>query len=122
MQGVIRDSQGRGIPGVQLDLQGSHGTGSGQHYSATTNVEGIFRLRDVRLGVYEVKLTREGFEAQTISSFQIIHPVSVLELVLKDAPVKRSQRPSARPVCRDALRCGADRPSESLSRTEKPRF
>ena len=31
----------------------------------TTNVEGIFRLRDVRLGVYEVKITREGFETQT---------------------------------------------------------
>jgi hypothetical protein len=92
VQGVIRDSQGRGIPGVQLDLRSpdnaagnatGNGTASGQHYSVTTNVEGIFRLRDVRLGVYDVKLTREGFEAQTLSSFQVIHPVSVLELALK---------------------------------------
>ena len=88
VQGVIRDAHGRGIPGVQLDLQSTGNakgnvTAGGQHYSITTNVEGIFRLRDVRLGVYEVKLTREGFEAQTISSFQVIHPVSMLELSLK---------------------------------------
>ena len=90
MQGVIRDSHGRGIPGVQLDLQSigkstGNGTASGQHYSVTTSVEGIFRLRDVRLGAYEVKVTREGFEAQTLSNFQVIHPVSVIELALKES-------------------------------------
>jgi Carboxypeptidase regulatory-like domain len=104
VQGVIRDSQGRGIPGVQLDLRITGngtgiGTASGQHYSVTTNVEGIFRLRDVRLGVYEVKLTGEGFEAQVIPSFQVIHPVSVLELVLKASSeaIPAAQCPSGVP-------------------------
>ena len=104
MQGVIRDSQGRGIPGVQLDLQSTgngtgNGTVSGEHYSVTTNVEGIFRLRDVRLGAYEVKLTREGFEAQTISSFQVVHPTSVLELALKASSetIPAAQCPSGVP-------------------------
>ena len=81
-QGVIRDSQGRGIPGVLLDLRG---TTSGQNYSATTNVEGIFRLRDVGLGIYEVKLSREGFEAQTISNFKVNGPVTLLELALHES-------------------------------------
>ncbi len=82
MQGVIRDSHGRAIPGVLLDLQSKT---DGQHYSATTNVEGIFRLRDVRLGAYEVKLTRQGFEAQTISSFKVSGPVTLLELALHES-------------------------------------
>jgi hypothetical protein len=84
VQGVIRDSQGRGIPGVQLELQGKGaGTANGQHYSITTNVEGIFRLRDVRLGFYEIKVAREGFEADTISSFLVLPHANVLELALK---------------------------------------
>ncbi len=82
MQGVIRDSQGRGIPGVQLDLRNTAG---GQHYSVTTSVEGIFRLRDVRLGMYDIKLTREGFETQTITNFQVSGPVTLLELALHES-------------------------------------
>ena len=82
LQGVIRDSQGRAIPGVQLDLRSAT---NGQHYSATTNVEGIFRLREVRLGTYEVKLAREGFETQTIPNFQVSGPVTVLELALRES-------------------------------------
>ena len=81
MQGVIRDSQGRAIPGVLVDLQN---TTSGQHYSATTNVEGIFRLRDVRLGTYEVKVTRRGFETQAVSNFKVNSPVTLLELALHE--------------------------------------
>lgn len=82
LQGLIRDSQGRAIPGVQLDL---HSTTSDQHYSAATDVEGIFRLRDVRLGVYAVKLAREGFQTQIIPSFQVNGPVTVLELALHES-------------------------------------
>ena len=82
LQGVIRDSYGRAIPGVLLDLQS---TTPGQHYSASTNAEGIFRLRDVRLGTYEVKLSREGFEAQTVSNFKVSGPVTLLELALRES-------------------------------------
>lgn len=82
MQGLIRNSEGRAVPGVQLDL---HGTTSDQHYSAATDAEGIFRLRDVRLGVYEVKLVREGFQTQIIGSFQVSGPITVLELVLRES-------------------------------------
>lgn len=82
LQGLIRDSQGHGIPGVQLDLRN---TSSGQHYIVATNAEGIFRLRDVRLGTYEVKFTREHFETQTISDFKVSGPIAVLELVLRES-------------------------------------
>ena len=81
-QGVIRDSHGRGIHSVLIDVRSPAG---GQNYSATTNAEGIFRLRDVRLGVYEIKLAREGFETQTISNFKMSSPVSVLELAMRES-------------------------------------
>jgi hypothetical protein len=82
VQGLIRDPQGRAIPGVQLDL---HSTTGNQHYSATTDVEGIFRLRDVRVGIYEVKLTRERFQTQAIPSLQVNPPVTVLELEMHES-------------------------------------
>jgi hypothetical protein len=82
LQGVIRDSQGRGIPSVLLELRNAS---SGQHYSVTTNVEGIFRLRDLRLGVYGVTLTREGFETQTLSNFKVSAPVTMLDLALHES-------------------------------------
>ncbi|MBZ5654572.1 MAG: carboxypeptidase-like regulatory domain-containing protein [Acidobacteriia bacterium] len=85
VQGVIRDSQGRAIPGVQLDLRS---TANDQHYSAATDVEGIFRLRDVHWGVYEVKLIREGFQRQIIPSFQVSGPVTVLQLALRESDEK----------------------------------
>ena len=79
LQGVIHDPHGHAIPGVQLEFKS---TISGQHYSVATDAEGIFRLRDVRLGVYEVKLVREGFQTEIIRSLQVIGPVTVLELEL----------------------------------------
>jgi hypothetical protein len=81
LQGVIRDSQGRAIPSVLLDL---HSTTGNQHYSVATDAEGIFRLRDVRLGIYEVKITREGFQTQTIPSLQVSRRVTVLELEMRE--------------------------------------
>jgi hypothetical protein len=81
LQGLIRDLSGRAIPGVQLDL---HSTITGQHYSAMTDAEGIFRLRDVRLGVYEVKLVREGFQTKIIPRFELSKPeLIVLEQELQ---------------------------------------
>jgi len=79
---LLRDPRGRAIPGVQLDLRS---TTNGQHYSVATDVEGIFRLRDVRVGIYEVQLTREGFQTQTIPGLEVSTPVTVLELTLRES-------------------------------------
>src|ERR1700716_3192868 len=97
LQGLIRDQSGRAIPGVQLDL---HSTITGQHYSAATDAEGIFRLRDIRLGVYEVKLVREGFLTKIIPSFEVNKPeLTVLELELHalDEAVPAAMCPSGVP-------------------------
>ena len=90
LQGVIRDQQGRAIPGVQLDL---HGVVGGQRYSAATNAEGIFRLREVRLGIYELKMELEGFETKIIPSLQLKGPVTVLELELHESAEMIPQAP-----------------------------
>ena len=82
LQGLLRDPRGRGIPGVQLDLRS---TTNGQHYSVATDVEGIFRLRDVRVGIYQVQLTREGFQTQTIPGIEVNTPVIILELTLRES-------------------------------------
>ena len=97
LQGLIRDQSGRAVPGVQLDL---HSTSTGQHYSATTDVEGIFRLRDVRLGAYEAKLVREGFRTKVIPSFEVSKPeltVFELELQASDDRVPATGCPSGVP-------------------------
>ena len=82
LQGVIRDPHGRAISGAQLDLRN---TVTGEKSAASTNAEGIFRLRDVHLGIYELKIKREGFETQIISNLQVNGPVTVLEVELHES-------------------------------------
>jgi hypothetical protein len=60
LQGIVRDQQARAVPGVQIDLRSLDGS---QKYSTITGAEGIFRLRDVRLGIYEATLAKPGFKA-----------------------------------------------------------
>ena len=56
LQGVVHDQQGRVVPAVALE------TRKGElSYTAVTDAEGVFRLRDMQLGVYELTLTRAGF-------------------------------------------------------------
>jgi len=61
LQGIVRDQQGRVVPGVALELRKG-----ALSYTTVTDAEGIFRLRDMQLGVYELTLTRTGFETLLI--------------------------------------------------------
>jgi len=61
LQGVVRDQQGRVVPGVALELRKGE-----LSYTTVTDAEGIFRLREVQLGVYELTLTRTEFETLLI--------------------------------------------------------
>jgi len=45
VQGMIRDQFGRVVVGAQVEFRGADGI-----YTAWSDAEGIFRLRDVRLG------------------------------------------------------------------------
>jgi Carboxypeptidase regulatory-like domain len=61
LQGIVRDQQGRVVPEVTLELRKG-----ALSYTTVTDAEGIFRLRDMQLGVYELTLTRTGFETLLI--------------------------------------------------------
>jgi len=61
LQGKVRNQWGRAVPAVAVELRSKM-----QSYTAVTNAEGIFRLRDLRLGEYELRLTHEGFETRVI--------------------------------------------------------
>ncbi len=80
LQGIVRDQQGMAVPGVQLELHNA----SGAHYTTLTGAEGIFRLRDVQLGIYEVTLTKPGFKALVIPRLELTKPeLSTLELQMQ---------------------------------------
>ena len=80
LQGVVRDQHGRAVPGVTLEL----GIAGRASYSTTTDVEGIFRLRGIKLGRYEVKGTREGIQALEILDLVLDKPDSFsIELTMK---------------------------------------
>ena len=68
LQGIVRDQQARAVPGVQIDLRNLDGS---QKYSTITGAEGIFRLRDVRLGVYEATLVKPGFKTLAIPRLEL---------------------------------------------------
>jgi hypothetical protein len=79
VQGVVRDLDGRPVPAAAVDLRSS----SGDKFATTTDAEGIFRLRDLHLGTYEVRVSRDGFEPLAMSNFKVDHPgTATLELRL----------------------------------------
>ena len=65
LQGKVRDQWGRGVSAVKVELRSTT-----QNYSAVTNAEGIFRLRDLRLGGYELRLTHEGYETRVMKEVE----------------------------------------------------
>ena len=93
--GRVRDRQGRALPSVTVELRSA-----AESYATATDAEGIFRLRDVRLGDYELGLTREGFETLVVPDVRLRTPgVTVLELNLQalNGGVPESPSPSGVP-------------------------
>jgi len=81
LQGIVRDAQGNPVAEVVVSLR--HAT-LGETRQATTNNEGIFRLRDLASGTYEIKFQKEGFEPLEEKDFVLQPGVSqVLEIRLK---------------------------------------
>lgn len=73
LQGVVRDPQGQSIASVTIELRA---VGGAKSYAAVTDVEGIFRLREMHPGDYEIKLTREGFQALDMPEVHLNKPGS----------------------------------------------
>lgn len=80
LQGVVRSQYGRAVPGASLELA----LVGGPRYATGTDVEGIFRLRGIRLGRYELKIMCEGFQALGISDLDLSSPDSfAIELTMQ---------------------------------------
>jgi hypothetical protein len=85
LQGIVRDQQGRPVPGVHLALR--HASTSA-HYETLTGAEGIFRLRDVELGIYKLTLTKPGFKTLAIERLELTkRELSTLELQMQPLTV-----------------------------------
>jgi hypothetical protein len=68
LQGRIRDQQEHAVPGATVTLQSKINR---RGYSATSDAEGIFRLRDVLLDTYELCVTQSAFESLVMSNVQV---------------------------------------------------
>jgi len=81
LQGTVRDEDVRAVPAAVLTIRSLL---DGTSYQATTDVEGTFRIRDVPLGVYELKAVRDGYESLVIDRVQVSSPgLVVLGLQMK---------------------------------------
>ncbi len=105
LQGIVRDQQGRAVPGVQLDLRNA----SGAHYETLTGAEGIFRLRDVELGIYKLTLAKPGFKTLVIERLDLTkRELSTLALQMQalTALAPENKGPSGLPGTPRHARCG----------------
>lgn len=125
LQGIVRDQQGRVVPGVALELRKG-----ALSYTTVTDAEGIFRLRDMQLGAYELTLTRTGFETLLILEVNLgqAGPEN-LELKLRalkqdsaeskgPSGVPGPQRTPAKPASPAAAYPGLHRPSPDVTGVE----
>src|SRR5262245_3498497 len=68
LQGSVRDDEGRSVPAVLVTIRA---VSDGTSYEATTNAEGIFRMRDIPLGLYELRTVRRGFKPLVMERVQL---------------------------------------------------
>ena len=62
LQGVVRDSNSRGVGGASVALRN---VTTGEIRKATTTAEGVFRLTDLPPGKYELSVSCDGYETIT---------------------------------------------------------
>jgi carboxypeptidase family protein len=68
LQGIVRDTAGRPVPGVTISARRA----GGPIRTAVSNSEGIFRLLDLPLGTYQIGAEKDGFAPETLSATQLI--------------------------------------------------
>lgn len=66
--GTVTDPQGAVIQGATAELRN---TGTNQARTSTTNESGIYRFDAVDLGIYDLKLSAQGFKAHTSTGIEI---------------------------------------------------
>ena len=67
LQGTVRDGQGQGVPGAKVTVAGP----MGKAVAVYTNAEGIFRLRDLPPGSYQIATEKQGFQALSFPNLQL---------------------------------------------------
>lgn len=83
-QGLVRDENERAVAGAKVELRGA-----GVIVGVTTDAQGIFRMRDLELGVYEVKVSGEHIETLTITGLHFDHPgIETLDLKVRSTDSK----------------------------------
>jgi hypothetical protein len=79
--GMVRDSGGRGIPGALVLLRRA---GEADKRATNADGEGLFRLRGLPPGIYELMICREGFGKQTRPAVKLtIGSTTILQFTLE---------------------------------------
>jgi hypothetical protein len=68
LEGVVRDSNGRGVGGAIVTLRN---VATGEVRKTTSSAEGVFRLIDLPPGKYEWNVARDGYETFTGESLSL---------------------------------------------------
>ena len=67
LQGTVHNDQGQGIPGAKVSVVSA----TGKTVNVFTDAEGIFRLRDLPAGSYQVTAEKESFRTLTLRDISI---------------------------------------------------
>ena len=90
LQGIVRDEDGRGIPGVEIELRQRAASGRptafGDTRRTTTSADGVFRFLELPAGEYSLALTHPGFEPLAAETLRIGRS----ELVTTELTMKRA--------------------------------
>jgi hypothetical protein len=85
VEGVVQDSNGRGVGGAIVALRN---IATGDVRKATSTAEGVYRLIDVPPGKYELNVVRDGFETFTEAGLSLAAgEVLIHEIKLVTGPI-----------------------------------
>ena len=86
-QGIVQDQEGRAVPGCQVQLRRGD-----EIVGVATDAEGIFRFRDVQLGVYDLRAFGDQIETLMMPGLKLDQPgAKVLNLQVRALAGRISQ-------------------------------
>ena len=78
VEGLVTSADGRGIGGTRVIIRDSNG----HLHAALTDADGVFRIGDLKAGVYQIELRRQGFQDFTRQNVRV-SPGEVLSIEVK---------------------------------------
>jgi hypothetical protein len=122
IQGVVNDSDGRPVPGAEVELRQRAASGRPVAFDdvrrTTTSADGVFRVLDVAAGDYTITITHPQFQSLT-SDVLRVGPADLVTTALMLRPVAAAVSPPAPvapvpPMSPAAVRPRQDQPREVL--------